>query len=174
MICAHRWPAFRAVSEAIADGVVSQDDVRDQAKHIERESIRLSAMVDDLFEISKINPGAVQAPHEKVALDEVADDVITAHRIAAERGCVALRIVLPDGPVRVLGSDRALVRLLSNMVGNAIADTMEGGTVGLALGADDDGAYARVDDHRRGDRRGRPAASVRRRLPRLQRSDPAH
>jgi signal transduction histidine kinase len=137
---------IRAVSEAIADGVVSQDEVRDQAKHIEQESIRLSAMVDDLFEISKINAGAVQPPHEKVALDEVADDVMAAHRIAAERAGVALRVVMPDEPVRVLGSDRALVRVLYNLVGNAIAHTPEGGTVELALGADDDGAYARVDD----------------------------
>ena len=137
---------IRAVSEAIADGIVSQDEVRDQAKHIEQESIRLSAMVDDLFEISKINAGAVQPPHEKVALDEVADDVIAAHRIAAERAGVALRVVMPDQPVRVLGSDRALVRVLYNLVGNAIAHTPQGGTVELALGADDDGAYARVDD----------------------------
>lgn len=137
---------IRAVSEAIADGVVSQHEVRNQAKHIEQESIRLSAMVDDLFEISKINAGAVQPPHDKVDLDEVADDVMAAHRIAAERAGVALRVVMPDQPVRVLGSDRALVRVLYNLVGNAIAHTPHGGTVELALGADDDGAYARVDD----------------------------
>jgi signal transduction histidine kinase len=137
---------IRAVSEAIADGVVNQDEVRDQAKHIEQESIRLSAMVDDLFEIAKINAGTVQIPHDKVALDEVADDVMASHRIAAERAGVALRVVMPDAPIRVLGSDRALVRVLSNLVANAIAHTPQGGTVELALGADDDGAYARVDD----------------------------
>jgi signal transduction histidine kinase len=137
---------IRAVSEAIADGVFHQDEVRDQAKHIEQESIRLSAMVDDLFEIAKINAGTGPTPHVKVALDEVADDVMAAHRIAAERAGVALRIVMPDEPIRVLGSDRALVRVLSNLVANAIAHTPQGGTVELALGADDDGAYARVDD----------------------------
>src|SRR6201988_396148 len=48
---------IRAVSEAIADGVVDQAEVRNRAKHIEQESIRLSAMVDDLFEIAKISAG---------------------------------------------------------------------------------------------------------------------
>ncbi|MCV7177312.1 sensor histidine kinase [Mycolicibacterium sphagni] len=137
---------IQALAEAIADGVVRDDEVRVQAKHIEHESVRLSEMVDDLFEMSKINAGAVQTPYEKVALDEVVDDVITAHKIAAERAGVGLTASVPADPVRVTGSDRALVRVLSNLVANAIAHTPSGGTVTLALGTDADGAWARVDD----------------------------
>ena len=137
---------IRAVAEAIADGVLSEDEVSKHAKHIEHETVRLSEMVDDLFEMSKINAGAVQPAYDKVALDEVVDDVMAAHRIAAERAGVALRTELPDNPVRVIGSDRALVRVLSNLVANAIAHTPDGGTVALAVGADERGAWARVDD----------------------------
>ncbi|MBX7435055.1 HAMP domain-containing histidine kinase [Mycobacterium sp. Y57] len=137
---------IRAVSEAIADGVVPPDEVKVHAKHIEHESIRLSEMVDDLFEMSKINAGALTPSFDRVALDEVVDDVLAAHRIAAERAGVALRANLPDAPVRVVGSDRALVRVLSNLVANAIAHTPEGGSVELALGADENSAWARVDD----------------------------
>ena len=137
---------IRALSEAIADGVVSADEVRVQAKNIEQESIRLSEMVDDLFEMAKINAGAVSAPYERVALDEVVDDVLTAHRIAADRAGVVLDSEVPDKPVRVIGSDRALVRVLSNLVANAIAHTPAGGTVKLSIGVDSDSAWARVDD----------------------------
>ena len=137
---------IRAGAEAIADGVVNEDEAREQAKHIEQESIRLSAMVDDLFEMSKINAGAVQPAHDTVALDEVIDDVVAAHRIVAERAGVALHVNLPDEPVQVIGSDRALVRVLSNLVANAIAHTPHGGRVQLALGHDEQGAWARVDD----------------------------
>jgi signal transduction histidine kinase len=137
---------IRAVAEAIADGVVAEDEVRDHAKHIEHETIRLAEMVDDLFEMSKINAGAVQMNYDRVALDEVVDDVLAAHRIAAERAGVVLRADLPVEPVRVIGSDRALVRVLSNFVANAIAHTPSGGTVELTIGADERGAWARVDD----------------------------
>jgi signal transduction histidine kinase len=137
---------IRAVAEAIGDGLVADDEVRSHAKHIEQETIRLSEMVDDLFEMSKINAGAIQPAFDKVALDEVVDDVLAAHRIAAERSGVALRAHLPSTPVQVIGSDRALVRVLSNLVANAIAHTPDGGSVELAIGADDSGAWARVDD----------------------------
>lgn len=138
--------AIRALSEAIADGVVNGDEARSQAKRIEQESIRLSEMVNDLFEISKINAGAVTAPYERVALDEVVDDVRTIHHASAERAGVALEVELPSAPVRVIGSDRALVRVLSNLVANAIAHTPAGGKVSLSMGTDDDGAWVRVDD----------------------------
>ncbi|MDR3664652.1 MAG: HAMP domain-containing sensor histidine kinase [Mycobacterium sp.] len=137
---------IRAVSEAIADGVVGPADISARAKYIELESIRLSEMVDDLFEMSKINAGAVQPAYDRVALDEVVDDVLAAHRIAAERAGVLLKATLPEQPIRVIGSDRALVRVLSNLVANAIAHTPNGGHVELALGSDENEAWARVDD----------------------------
>ncbi|BBY59216.1 hypothetical protein MSAR_23520 [Mycolicibacterium sarraceniae] len=62
---------IQALSEAIVDGLVRGDEIRIQAKHIEHEPIRLSEMVDDLFEMSNIDAGAVRAPYDKVTLDEV-------------------------------------------------------------------------------------------------------
>lgn len=137
---------IRAVAEALADGVVPAEEVAAHAQHIEHESVRLSEMVDDLFEMSKINAGALTPSLDPVALDEVVDDVLAAHRLTAERAGVQLRADLPEQPVRVLGSHRALVRVLSNLVANAIAHTPPDGRVELALGADGHTAWARVDD----------------------------
>lgn len=131
--------AIRALSEAIATAWSPRTRRSPRPKRIEQESIRLSEMVDDLFEISKINAGAVTAPYERVALDEVLDDVRNIHHISAERAGVILVVDLPPTPIRVIGSDQALVRVLSNLVANAIAHTPPGGRVSLSMGADADG-----------------------------------
>src|ERR1700754_1447322 len=90
---------IRAVSEAIADGVVPDAEVRVHAKTIEQESIRLPEMGDDLFEMLKKHAGAIQPAAALVALDEVVDDVLAAHKIAAERARVQLTAELPEMPV---------------------------------------------------------------------------
>lgn len=138
--------AIQALSEAIADGVVTGEEARSQAKLIEQESVRLAEMVDDLFEISKINAGMMTPPYDRVALDEVVEDVMNIHGISAERAGVTLAADFSAGPVWVIGSDRALVRVLSNLVGNAIAHTPSGGRVSVSMGADSEGAWVRVDD----------------------------
>ena len=138
--------AIQALSEAIADGVVTDEEARTQAKLIEQESVRLAEMVDDLFEISKINAGMMTPPYDRVALDEVVEDVMNIHGISAERAGVTLAVDFSAGPVWVIGSDRALVRVLSNLVGNAIAHTPSGGQVSVTMGADAEGGWVRVDD----------------------------
>ena len=159
---------IRAVSEAIADGVVPESEVQVHAKTIEQESIRLAEMVDDLFEMSKINAGAVQPALDKVALDEVVDDVLAVHRIAAERAGVHLKAELPAKPVRVVGSDRALVRVLSNLVANAIAHTPQGGQVSIGTRRRRERRMGPSRRHRSRYLRGGPAAGVRCRVSRLQ------
>ncbi len=137
---------IRTVAAAMADGLVDHDDIARHARHIEQESIRVSEMVEDLFEMSKINAGAIAPAFDTLELDQVLDDVAAAYRLVAQRAGVELRTVVPPDPVRVAGSHRDLTRVLSNLVANAIAHTPEGGSVTMSMGCDERGAWVRVDD----------------------------
>ena len=138
---------IRAMSEALTDGVVSDhDDVVRYAKQIVQETNRLGSMVDDLFEMSKINSGALNLTLEPLDLHEVIDEVVAASQPTANRSKVTLRAERPDAPIMVCGSDRALGRVLANLVSNAIAHTPPGGAIDISAGVDGKHAWTRVDD----------------------------
>ncbi|APA99738.1 sensor histidine kinase [Nocardia seriolae] len=138
---------IRAMGEALLDGVVAEPgDVQRYAEQIVRETNRLSAMVDDLFEMSKINSGALRLELEPVDLRELIDEVLAANRPTAERARITLAATQPEDKIVVAGSDRALGRVLTNLVANAIAHTPPGGRIDISAGADDGQAWTRVDD----------------------------
>ncbi|MFD4443564.1 sensor histidine kinase [Nocardia sp. NPDC058519] len=138
---------IRAMAEALSDGVVSsQTDVARYADQIGCETHRLAAMVDDLFEMSKINAGALRLELEPVDLRELIDEVLAANRPSADRARVALDAEQPESRIEVTASDRALTRVLTNLVSNAIAHTPPGGQVSISAGSCDGHAWARVDD----------------------------
>ena len=138
---------IRAMAEGLSDGVLTGTaDVARYAEQIVRETDRLSVMVDDLFEMSKINAGALRLELEPVDLRELIDEVLAANRPNAERAEVELRAEQPDTEIVVAASDRALGRVLTNLVSNAIAHTPPGGKVAISAGSSGGQAWARVDD----------------------------
>jgi signal transduction histidine kinase len=79
---------IRAMAEALADGVVSEpSEVADYAQRISGETTRLSGMVGDLFELSRITAGALQLTMSEVPLRDVVSDALGANAGgAAEKG----------------------------------------------------------------------------------------
>ncbi|PPJ15699.1 two-component sensor histidine kinase [Nocardia nova] len=138
---------IRAMGEALADGVVAQTgDVERYGRQVVRETTRLSGMVDDLFEMSKINAGALRLHLEPLDLRELIDEVVAATEPAAGRAGVKLSARQPDSAITVAGSDQALTRVLTNLVANAIAHTPPGGCIDISAGVAHAGAWVRIDD----------------------------
>jgi signal transduction histidine kinase len=137
---------IRAMAEALADGVVDEPgEVAGYANRIGAESRRLSGMVDDLFELSRITAGALRLELSPVALREVVSDVLAAQLPVARRKGVRVLTEVGDGAI-VLGSDPELARVVRNLVSNAIRHTPPEHAVTVRVDGDVDAAVLTVDD----------------------------
>ena len=104
------------------------------AAQLEREAARLSRIVSDLLDLSRLESGS--ALDESVALDAIVRDEGERFEEPAAEAGVGLS-VRADGIPRVRGSSRDLALLVRNLVDNAIRYTRPGGHVDVDLTSDD-------------------------------------
>ena len=136
---------IKAMAEALEDQVVENPaEVSDYGARIGRESNRLGAMVDDLFELSRISSGALELRVEPLALDELVQQAATSLRpIATSRG-VELDVDLPN--LVGMGSGREMERVVQNLMVNAVRHTRQGRSVQVRGGADSSAAWLTITD----------------------------
>jgi signal transduction histidine kinase len=119
---------LRALAEGLEDGVV--DDVPAAMTRIRSTVDRLTLLVDDLFQLSRVT-GGTQRPRRLVSLAEVAMDVAAEASDHAGARDVQVEVELPgaDDRLPVLGDADELGRALTNLVANAVRHTEPGGIV---------------------------------------------
>lgn len=137
---------MRAMAEALEDGVVIDVyTVADFHRRIRVECDRMAALVEDLFELSRINAGALRLTIESLSLRDVVSDVVAAIGPVAE--AKGVRLIAVDGawPV-VRGSEKELSRVVANLLRNAIANTPADGTITVTGGGDAQAGWFAVTD----------------------------
>ncbi len=137
---------LRAMAEALEDGVVADPDtVTRYHRRMRVEADRLAAMVDDLFELSRIHAGSLRLSLQRVPLgDLVSDALASADPVARAKG-VRLSGRAADGlPVEVDVPE--VGRVLRNLLANAIRHTPSDGTVEVLGAAEGESVYVAVTD----------------------------
>ena len=99
---------------------------------IESEIDRLTKMVNDLLDISRIESGLEAAAPEPVDLAQLAGEARDAFSARAERAGVNLIIEVEETPPAA-GNESHLRRLLDNLLDNAIRHTPTGGQVAIRV-----------------------------------------
>jgi signal transduction histidine kinase len=122
---------LRAMAEALEDGVV--DDPELYYKQIGVSVERLNQMVEDLFDLSRIQAGVVSRDLENIALDDLVSDCLAALEPLAAAQDVRLTGSV-DGVTAVTGNGPELNRALTNLVANAIRHTRAQGHVDVRVG----------------------------------------
>ncbi|MGV8858731.1 sensor histidine kinase [Rhodoglobus sp.] len=135
---------LRAMTEAL------DDQLADDPKRFHRQMLsqvdQLSAMVDDLFELSKIQSGTLTLNVQPVSLyDLVSDAVAELSPVARARSVTIAEVLRADSTVA--GDPRELSRVVGNLLMNAIQHSPPGTEIRIAtLRGPDNDAVLTIED----------------------------
>jgi two-component system phosphate regulon sensor histidine kinase PhoR len=138
---------IRAAAETLQEGAIDDRPAAlEFLGHIQRETDRMTQMVEELLELSRIESGA--APLHFAQMDAAALVRDTARRFGqqAERAGLSLRADVGETPLSIIGDAERLERAIGNLVANAIKFTPAGGTVNMSARAAEGGVEIAVSD----------------------------
>ena len=137
--------ALTLLAEAALDARDDPDAVQHFLTRMQREAQRLSRLVQELLDLSRLQGGEPQPQATDVSLDAVVDEAIDRARNVAD----AKRIqIVRGGEVGLVlsGSEQQLVTALSNLLDNAVAYSAEGTQVAVTIHQRGDAVEIAVKD----------------------------
>ena len=139
--------SIQAIVEALADGVVEDDETEDRYLRTAQREIRsLSLLIDDLFELAQIDAGGLRLELAPNSLSDLISDTMESFSELAARQGVGLEGRAEPGVDPVLMDVQQIGRVLSNLLGNALRHTPAGGTVQVEARRLDDGVEVSIRD----------------------------
>ena len=136
--------SIRAAAETLLNGALQDPPAaRRFTEQLQRDAMRLSRIVSDLLDLSRLEGGSDLA--ERVRLDVVAADEVERLGDRAEEAGVAIEL-RTDGVPSVAGSGRDLALLVRNLIDNAVRYTPRGGRVDVSVSAEDGKVILEVMD----------------------------
>ena len=120
------------------------DEISHVLRRVESEATRMTALVEDLLLLARLDAGRPLAQDPVDLSMLVVDAVSDAHAAGPQHNW---QLDLPDDPVAVIGDQQRLHQVLTNLLANARTHTPEGTYVCVAVNAVDDVAVIRVIDN---------------------------
>jgi two-component system sensor histidine kinase SenX3 len=111
--------AMALLSEALLDAADDPEAVRRFAGRMQTEAARLSHLVQDVIDLSRLQGHDPLRAPEQVKLHEVVTEAVDRSRLAAEAKSIHIGMAAPENVV-VRGDAQQLVMALGNLVENAV------------------------------------------------------
>jgi signal transduction histidine kinase len=113
---------------------------------IERQSMQLTRLVDDLLDVSRITHGKITLREEVVDLSTIVANALETCRPQIEAQGHEVRVSLPAGTCEITGDSMRLTQVVANLLNNAAKYQEPKGLIEIAAECDDDVAHIRVRD----------------------------
>ena len=112
---------------------VASDKVARLLEIIERQTGRMSRVIGDLLDVSRMNTGKLRLEFDDVDIADVVEDLLVSCRHSMAQHTQTLHLELPSPPGSMRADAVRLTQILSNLLGNASKYTPAGGQITLVV-----------------------------------------
>jgi signal transduction histidine kinase len=124
--------SMRAVLEALSDGVVEEPEmVKRYLATAQRDVMSLSALIDDLFQMSQLDAGGFPLQRAPASLSDLVSDTLESFSQLAKQQEITLEGQVESNVDPVLMDTQAIGRVLNNLISNALRHTPARGRVSV-------------------------------------------
>jgi signal transduction histidine kinase len=120
---------LQLIADGLQDGIFEPESAREKLQQFSTHTRALSSLVDDLFELSRLEAGDIHWSMERVRVDQLLRETVEAMRPHAEAGRITVRAELEDRLSPAHGNPEQLQRVLFNLIQNAIRHTPADGSI---------------------------------------------
>jgi two-component system sensor histidine kinase BaeS len=135
--------SMRAMLEAIDDGLAEPDEYLPVLR--ERVDV-LSRLVDDLFELARIDAGVLTLQLQATSLNSVVDSCVRGLRAEATAKRIALETRIETGSPQVRCAPEKVERVLYNLLTNALRHTPADGSIAIVVKPNGNTVTVAVED----------------------------
>lgn len=139
---------IKSYVETLLDGAIDDRDTSNQfLEVIETETNRMTRLVKDLLELSKMDYQQIEWKREHISLDNLIRELVRKISIEAKNKNQTLEYFMTSSVPDILADRDRIEQVLLNIISNAIKYTGEGGKISVYLGKVHNGAYVKVVDN---------------------------
>ena len=138
---------IRAYAETLSQGVIDDEKtIRECYNVIMGETQRLNRLVEDILNVSQLEVGTARVDIRDLKLDVLLRTVVQDQQGSADGKNIDLALNLPAKTPQVRGDKDRLAVVFTNLIGNAIKYTPEGGRVDIRCAAEQSRVRIEVSD----------------------------
>ncbi|SDC75714.1 Signal transduction histidine kinase [Terribacillus halophilus] len=127
-----------------------RENLSDMLDIVKLKSAEVLDLIERFFELAKLESGDKDIELGKLDISELCRKVILDFSSILQKEEFDVAIDIPEYPIHVMGNEQAIIRILNNLVSNAIAYGSDGKFIGLKLSRKDNTAFIEVYDKGRG------------------------
>jgi len=138
---------IRSYAETISDDPGMPEETEAEfLQVIISESDRMTKIVQDLLELSRLDSGAIELAVEEFSIEKSLRDVYSAIALDARKRDHVINLELEWKLPNVKGDRARIEQVLMNIMSNALKYTPDGGTIGIFSGTSHGNVWVRIED----------------------------